>query len=549
MAFNLRPYQSRTIDDLWAWFGGNTGNPLLVLPTGAGKSIIAAQIVSDAISFAYERPIRVLVVTHQKELIEQNYEKFTSLRPDVQTGIYSAGIGRKDCNSQVLFAGVQSIYNKTDIGGFDLVVVDECHTIPKSGDGRYKQLFERLQADRPHCRVIGLTATPFRLGSGFLHKGENALFSGIASEVTIIELLELGFLSPVVTYKPAFTVSMDGVKKTAGEYNAKQATARMMENNHTERALNDVIEKGSSRRSWLLFCMSIEHAEQCGRYLQSKGILCAIITGKTPKKERESILQGFKSGYIQAVANVGVLTTGFDAPNIDLVVMLRPTESTALYLQMVGRGLRIADGKADCLLLDYAGNIEKHGCIDDPIITEPRQSRGGGASLAPVKYCPKCEFALHTSVMRCKNCGFEYPASERERIDYIASQRAVISKYREPIFTEHQITGVSYSRHPGKNGKPDSVKVTYFGNQGATESNWFAGVFAGQVATEYLCFEHKGYAAKKARDWWRKWVGDSHQEPETVTEALQVLDQGISRKPTGLMTEDSGKHPKIVALR
>ncbi len=536
----LRPYQQRTINEIWQWFRENKeGNPLAVLPTGAGKSIICAKLIEEAIGFASAKPIRVLVVTHSKELIEQNYSKFVAIAPSSDVGVFSAGLKRRDTSNQVLFAGVQSIYNKEAIGSFDLMIVDECHLIPKSGDGRYLTLINRLKDLNPSMRVIGLTATPYRLSCGYLHKGEGRLFNDIATEVTLLELLKLGFLSPVISKRPAITADLSGVNKTAGEFNQKQAAERMTAGNLTDLALSDVIQRCYKRVSWLIFCVSVEHAHEVSDWLNGKGIKCAVISGETPPQEREYLIAEYKAGRLQALANCEVLTTGFDAPRTDLIVMLRPTESTALYQQMAGRGMRIFEGKTDCLLLDYAGNVERHGCLDDPYVNVPKQAKGKGSGIAPTKYCPCCDTALPASTKTCSECAHEFPKSE-VRLAELASQHAVLSTHREPILKLFDISRVRYVVH-AKTGSPNSVKVTYFGNE--SNSNQLSSMFQKEIVSEWVCIEHEGFAQRKAANWWGKWV--QTPIPKLAEDAVMELQQGQCKKPKQLIVDVAGKYPEV----
>ncbi|HHP0467281.1 TPA: DEAD/DEAH box helicase family protein [Vibrio harveyi] len=537
----LRPYQSRSIREIWAWFRENkTGNPLAILPTGAGKSIICAKLIEEAISFKSDKTIRVLVVTHSKELVEQNYEKFVAIAPAVDVGVYSAGLKRKDTDNQVIFASVQSIFNKNTVGAFDLMIVDECHLIPKSGDGRYRKLISRLSESNPKLRVIGLTATPYRLGCGYLYEGKGKIFDSVATEVTLNELLDLGFLSPIISRRPRKSVDLKGVKKVAGEFVLSQLAERMMDDNLTEIAIDDVLTQSDGRRSWLFFCSSILHAEKTAEYLTEKGVRCAVISGNTPARERDKLIAEFKSLKLTCLVNCEVLTTGFDAPSTDLIVMLRPTESTALYQQMAGRGMRIAEGKTDCLLLDYAGNVLRHGCLDDPHLNFPKQ--GGGKGIAPTKYCPQCDVALPASLRVCSECGHEFPISQ-VKLAEIASEHAVLSRDKQPILKLYHISRITYVLHK-KEGSKDSVRATYFGyRDGTTE---LLSLFAKEIVSEWICVEHTGYPKTKAIEWWDRWV--QADMPEKATDAVALLKANKHSKPNKLIVDTAGKYPEIKAL-
>lgn len=537
----LRQYQSRSIREIWDWFRRNkTGNPLAVLPTGAGKSIICAKLVEEAISFKSDSKIRVLIVTHSKELIEQNYEKFIAISSGVDVGVYSAGLKRRDTNNQVIFAGIQSIYNKPELGDFDLIIVDECHLIPKSGDGRYRKLIARLLEGNSKLRVVGLTATPYRLGCGYLYEGNGKLFDEVATEVTLSELLDLGFLSPMISRKPDITVDVSGISKVAGEFNQKQLEQRMMSDCLTERIVKDVLHKCYTRRSWLFFCTSVKHAEEVADYLTEFGVRCAVISGKTPARDRERLIAEYKSLKLTCLVNCEVLTTGFDAPNTDLIAMLRPTESTGLYQQIAGRGMRIAEGKKDCLLLDYAGNVARHGCLDDPYINIPKQRIGKG--IAPTKYCPQCDLALPASTKTCPECGHDFPKSQI-KLSELASEHAVLSRDKRPILKLYNILSIRFSVHK-KEGSNDSVRVTYFGSrEGESEA---MAMFSQEIVSQWLCIEHSGYPRTIAEKWWSRWIRTPF--PESTEKAVEELNAWELGKPNKIIIDTAGKYPEIKSL-
>jgi len=528
VAYDLRPYQQRSIDQLFAWFdAGNKGNPLMVLPTGAGKSVILAAAIKTILEQWPNQ--RIAVVTHVKELIEQNFEKLVSIWPFAPAGIYSASIGRKDAVMQVLYAGIQSIAGKlVQAGGwFDLIFIDECHLVPKKGQGQYRQFIEAVQRINPQVRVIGLTATEFRLDSGLLHSGEGAIFSDIAAEVSVLELLELGYLAPLVSRPTHIDLDMRDVKRRGGEFITGDLDRVMHEQDHIRRALDNAMTAGADRNHWLVFCPSVATANEAKDYLRAAGKTADIVTGQTGKAERERITTEFKAGKIQALCNVDVLTTGFDAPCIDCIVMLRPTESTALYIQMMGRGMRLHTGKENCLVLDYAGNIERHGCIDDPNIKIPRDKKEPGD--APIKICPECEAYNHASARQCPECGFEFPAPQ-PKVEKRHSVAPILSTQREPEI--YEVSGWYFDLHQ-KDDKPDSMRVEYWGGLGS------------KVAAEWVCFEHGGFATQKAQQWWYCHEGQAPC-PSTTDEALSRTAE--LRQPARIELVKDGKYSRIARI-
>lgn len=473
----LRDYQQRSIDQLYSWFKENdTGNPCLVLPTGSGKSHIVAALCKDALQNWPETV--VLMLTHVKELIEQNAEKMRQHWPGAPLGIYSAGIGRRDLDEPITFAGIQSIRNRSaQIGHIDLVIVDECHLISHKDEGGYRKLISELEAINPSIRVVGLTATPYRLGHGYITDG-NALFDDLIEPVTIEELIHKGYLSTVRSKVTDIKLSTDGVKKRGGEYIAKDLEAAVNTPMQNAQVVDQVIKLAGDRKAWLFFCTGIQHAIEIRDLLLSHGISAACITGKTPKGERARLLDEYKSGKIKALTNANVLTTGFDYPDIDLIALVRPTLSPTLYVQMVGRGMRLKSNTDHCLVLDFAGLVHMHGPITH--VRPPKKTGGDGEGEAPVKDCPECGEITHLSVMVCPACGHIF---EREEKDYKLHDVDIMGY----DLAEMDVTDWDWSVKASQKTGIQMLVVTYYGELSDTP------------VREYLTVMHPGYAGERAR--------------------------------------------------
>jgi len=476
----LREYQQRSIDMLYEWFSaGNTGNPCLVLPTGAGKSHIIAALVKDAIQ---SWPgTRVLMLTHSKELIAQNAEKMRQHWPNAPMGIYSASLKRYCLTEPIVFAGVQSVAKRgKQIGHIDLLIVDECHSISPTENGTYRRLIADLLEINPDMRVIGLTASPYRLGHGMIHEGDEVIFSDLIEPVSILELIESGYLAPLRSKHTSMTLSTDGVKKSGGEFIGRSLEVAMNTSDNNVKAVLETIERAKDRKSWIVFCAGVQHSEDVRDMLREHGISAESVTGNTPNAERDSILKDFKAGKIQAVTNMGILTTGFDAPNIDCIVMLRPTLSAALFYQMSGRGLRIAPGKTDCMVLDFAGNVATHGPITQ--ITPPKRG-GKGSGIAPTKTCPQCDELCHASVRQCDACGHQFPPPDEKPKEVYLRGEDIMGI--EP--TEMQVTSWAWKKHTSRTSGLDMLQVRYYGG------------LSNPAIVEYHAVNHTNYAGIKAR--------------------------------------------------
>lgn len=330
MAMQLRPYQQEAVDSIFAWFEKETGNPLVVLPTGAGKSLVLAAFIHAVLS-SYPRE-RILVLTHVKELIAQNHAQLLRCWPGAPAGICSAGLRRREHDAPILFAGIQSVFrHAAKIGWVDLVLVDEAHLIPKEGFGMYRALLKDLLSMNSKLKVIGLTATPFRTGEGSLDAGADRMFHGIAYSANLVELIRDGYLSPVTTKATAAEVSTAGVHRQGGEFVAKELEDAALSGDLVERACREIIARGADRKAWLVFCCGVRHAKAVAAQIDAAGVTVACIFGDTDQGERDEAIAAFKAGRLRCIVNVNVLTTGFDAPHVDLIALLRPTCSPGLY--------------------------------------------------------------------------------------------------------------------------------------------------------------------------------------------------------------------------
>ena len=336
----LRPYQRRAVDETWRWTAKNDGNPLVVIPTGGGKSLIMGTAIREAVE---TWGARVLVVTHVKELITQDHAELMEIWPSAPAGIHSAGLGRRDTRQPILFCGIQSVWDKgLFLPKVDLCLVDEAHLIPRNADTRYRRFFDDLRRFNPHLRIIGYTATPFRLDSGVLHRGEDALFDDVAFEVPITHLIKNGWLVPLVSRAALAQLDTKDVAKRGNEFVMADLARAVDREEATEAAVSEFVAAGRDRRSWLVFGCSVEHAGHIADAMRRRGVGCEVVTGETPKAERKDMIDAHKAGRVKALVSVGVLTTGYNNPILDMVAILRPTQSAGLYIQMVGRGSRTA---------------------------------------------------------------------------------------------------------------------------------------------------------------------------------------------------------------
>ncbi|CAB4122341.1 SSL2 DNA or RNA helicases of superfamily II [uncultured Caudovirales phage] len=523
MSLNLRAYQTAAINGIYNYFAAETGNPLVVIPTAGGKSLVMASFIEGVLKSYPDQ--RILIVTHVRELIEQNHAELIKLWPQAPAGIYSAGLKKREISAQILFAGIQSIHKHVyGVQQCDLVLIDEAHLIPRSSNTMYRSFLDGLKRLNPMLKVIGLTATPYRLDSGRLHEGEEAIFTDIAYEVTVRELIDDGYLSPLISKRMATELDVSEVGTRGGEFIAKDLEAAIDQDAITQSAVDEIFSYSANRKSWLIFCAGVDHAYHVRDAVRARGVTCETIVGDTPSAQREALIKDFKAGRIQCLTNANVLTTGFNAPAVDLIAMLRPTKSAGLYVQIVGRGCRLAPGKSDCLVLDFAGNIARHGPID---AIKPKTPKAGEEGEAPTKDCPDCNSIVHAAVRECPDCGHLFP-EPKIKIEARASNLDILSG-GPPQWVP--VTGVNYARHE-KLGKPPSLRVDY---QSGLLSH-----------SEWICLEHQGYPRQKAASWWANRAAGLPL-PGRVDEALAVVKQ--LKLPAQIAVRASGRFTEIVGAR
>jgi DNA repair protein RadD len=510
---SLRPYQEAAVSAVYGHLSAREDNPCVVIPTGGGKGVIVGRICADVV----ERwNGRILVLTHVKELVDQNAGQAARFLSPLLVGVNSAGLKRRDLDHPVIIAGIQSVYQKAcDLGRFDLVLIDEAHLIPPDGEGMYQTFLRDAQAVNPHLRVIGLTATPFRLKDGAICGPDNIL-NHVCYEVGVKELIRDGFLSPLISKAGKAKADTTGLHVRAGEFVAEEVERLCDVDDLVRAACSEIVEQTRERKACLLFAAGVTHAEHVAAVLrEAHGLEVACIFGQTPDAERDRIIARFKRGELRYLVNVAVLTTGFDAPQVDCVALLRPTMSAGLYYQMVGRGFRLAPGKSDCLVLDFGGNVLRHGPVDAITIAD-KDSRESGQ--APAKECPLCQAVIAAGFATCPQCGFQFPPPERDKHEREASSAGVltgqvtINEYavRDTFFAVHEKRGAPLDA-------PKSLRVEYE-------------IGLNRYQKEWVCFEHTGFARGKAEAWWRARSRDP--VPSTAAEACRLANAGILAQTT-----------------
>ena len=535
---NLRPYQQRTLDQLYTWWmqrPGITETPIVVMPTGSGKSVVIAELCRLLFDTWPQEHPRTVVLVPSKELAEQNAAKLRAMLPShLSVGYYSASLGRKVPDADVIVATIGSIYRDAHLlGNIKVVVVDECHLINPDGAeaGRFRKFLTEL-ARLCSFRIVGYTATPFRGNGVWLTDGKDPLFTGIACTVTAQELLNSGHLAPLVRPIDAMAtrINTDGIKTTSGDYNLDELAERVSE--YLPAAASEACALAAERKKWIAFCATVANAETLVGLLRDQGIATALVCGETPAAERAEYIADFRAGRLRCLVTVLALATGFDVPDVDCILWLRPTQSPVLYAQGAGRGMRIADGKTDCLWLDFSDTTERLGPVD--AIKGRKKRKCAADQGAPFAICPECgEHVMPASAMFCTACGAKMREDEPEPARK-ASNAAIMAHQVAPKIHTYPVSRVEYARHPGRDGKPDSMRVDYYSG-------------LRRVASEWVCFEHGGFAGEKARQWWARrhpLVGDLNKACPKTTEHALTAFKGL--EPPAITVNESGKYPEII---
>ena len=514
----LRHYQKEVAPSVIKYIKTNRGkHPLVVLPTGSGKTFAMADLILEIRKLWN---VKILVLSHVKEILEQNSDALSEYL-DMPIAINSAMLGRREIGD-VTVAGIQSVFRKPEaFKDFNLVIIDEAHLISAEKNTMYQKFFAGIGK---HIHV-GFTATPFRLGTGYIYGPEedkvfdHAVVDWSSSE-QFTQLIDEGYLSSLTTKRTKLELDTEGIKLIAGDFNEKQLSERFDRDVITNAAIKEIMAAGRERKKWLIFAIDIDHAEHIAEVLIRSGIPTAPIHSRMDKLGfcRDKTLEAYKDGKYRCVVNVNILTTGFDDPSVDLIAMLRPTNSPILHVQSLGRGSRVCKGKTNCLILDFAGNTDRLGPINNVLVKTSAKTDGDGEPIT--KTCPECNSILPPAVKVCPDCFYEFSFEHGLKVK--STDYEIIEDGRSQWV---KVDKVEYDLHTNY-GRPSSVKVSYH--------------CGGKVINEYICVEHTGFAKHKA-DHWIKYRGGS---PCLMSKDLINQAESIA-VPSVILVAKKGKYYSI----
>jgi DNA repair protein RadD len=514
----LRNNQKRTLTKLYDWFRCNAeGNPVVDACVASGKSVLIAQLCKDA-AFGFDTNSRVLMIVPSKELCEQNLSKLEVLAAELVIGVCSASLGRDEtyADTDVIIGTIGTLSRRgAKLGKFELVIVDECHLISRENSGVYRQLINTLTQINAHLRVIGFTGTPYRGNGIWLTDGKDRLFTDIAARLTMRELLDDGYLSPLVNAETGTHISGDGLRISAGDYVISDLAARIDQPGINETISEEIVRIGQTRNRWLVYGVTRKHATHLRDAIRSFGVSCELITGETPKKERESIIKAFRAGRIRCISNVACLTTGFDVPELDYIALVRNTRSPVLAVQIAGRGMRLAPGKENQIKGRKAP--ERRDNVQANVTT---------------KVCDNCGAVNPIAATNCHCCGqvFTRPVS---KVNTRASNAPILS-----------------------NGQPDIKEWTVdrmlcFPKRSASGNDYLQIVFhcGCERVTDCLMIGAHGFAGHMAETRWRQYT-DASEYPRNAGEAYRLLQESVVqlRRVASVTVDVAKRYPEIKSV-
>lgn len=480
MTVQLRQYQQRVVDSIRRALNAGLKTPCASVATGGGKTWI---LTTMAQTFN-QKVKRCLTLTHVKELVGQLSAAASQIGLD--HGVYAASLDRRDVKHMYTIAQIQSVHKRMyDLGKFDVVFVDECHLISDEDSSMYQRALDVLRTLNSDVRVVGLSATPFRMKEGLVY-GPGKMFESCVEHVTMRELIETGYLTPLIGKNADRKFDASALHMRGGDFIAGELEDYMADQIKVSQAVSELVAQCVDRKRALVFSSGNKHSRMIVDELAKLGQTAALVNGEMGLAERDAVIGASRSGAVKFLVNCAVLTTGYDDPAIDCVAILRPTRSPGLLLQMAGRGLRLSPGKQSCLILDYGGCIAALGCLD---LIETNVRATGSAKepgACPTKTCPECSRVIHAARMTC-DCGYVW--TKKLNHDEKASTEAVMSGMREVA-----VQRVSYSVQPTKvPGCPTTLRVTYWAS------------VMDMICMEFLSVDAKShpYAHRKALQWLR----------------------------------------------
>lgn len=474
MTHEDRQYQDEVFEAVFDHLFNHEGNGVVAAPGGVGKSHMMNRIIKHLVT--KWQGTRVLSLVHDAKVIKQNHDAMLKFWKNAPVGIYSSGLKRRDTLHPILYCGIQSVAKRAEqLGAFNIIFVDECDLLSPKEETLYQKLIAKCKEMNPKVRVLGFTATPYRLGTGCLTNLD--LWDRIIIDLTATDrfnwFVDNGYLSPLVTKKAAVEIDVTNIRMKGGEFDDKE----MQEAADTEELNRAVVEEciryGSDRNHWLVFASGVKHGHKLAKLFNARGVPTIMLSGEDSMDEREAGEKAFRAGEYRCLVNVGLYGRGWDFPALDMLAWARATQSVALWVQGCVRLTRTSPEKENGLVLDFAGNTRRLGPVNDPIVPAARRKGDQVKGEAPVKECPECHSYLHTRTMVCPDCGYVFPPPSTIR--KTAAEDDIMRKTKDtnPVIEEFYVLGIRYKPTISKSGKY-YLKITYsVGTASFHEAMWF----------------------------------------------------------------------------
>lgn len=453
----LRPYQQEAVDAAVDFLINKSGHQTLQLPTASGKTIIMSEIAKRCYDLAPN--YTMIFVTDVTALIGQGEKELKEQWPTADTSVFSASYDSKDHTGQLVFCGIQSVYDKAYLfKDVSVIFIDEIDRASLDKKSMYYKFYQGIKQNNPYVRIVGLTATPWKTTSGTIEG--TWICDKISYKIPMETLFKEGFLCPLITPKTSMTADTSNLKTGAnGDFDEHEMQLLMDDEALVKAALDDASVHGADRNSCLIFASGVDHAEHIKKIFNDRDERCEVIIGETDSEERRKIVAEFRDFKFKYLVSVGTLTTGFNVKSADMLIILRATQSSKLWLQILGRGLRTHESKVDTLVLDYGGNVERFGDITK-IQPPPTKEMKAKAKQSPFKQCFNCGEMIRFLEPSCPKCFVEF-GREGSGVNHGAEASTEEIASIERDIRVVPVDRVSFRKHYSHRSKESTFRVTY----------------------------------------------------------------------------------------
>ena len=530
----LRPYQKIALDKIY--------NDLQIMPEvllqgmmGCGKTFIAVKLVEKLFN---EHPdFRFLLLMHKQELCDQFLNTFREFTSISDIGVCCAGLGRKEVTSRITIASIQTFINiKEGLSHPNLIIIDECHRIDLNNDSQYHQVINYLRSQRPTCRIFGITATPARLSHGYIYgkfckDGAKNLFPKLNHKITYAKLLDEGFLVPLkgkAAINNNLKTDLEWVN-VRGDYVLDELGMIMSMERHLDTAVEAIKKYCSEYKSICVFCCTIDHAEKLNYLLKDES---TVIHSGLKDLEKHINISDWVSGKKRIICSVNLLIEGVDYPFLDCLVFARPTLSSTLFLQAVGRVLRPSPDKDHGFILDLTNNTERFGTdLDNIRVTVPKAVETKQKQEQDMfKICPQCEKEVHRVIRECDNCNFQWEVKDCVYAEKLPELTSVVYEEKEPVW--YNVSRVYKDVHYNKKTDKYLGKITI---------NYELNKYQHKPCYMFICMPdyYDWYPVKMSKEKWEM-ISDE-PFPEDVEEFEASGIKSIDR----ILLDENKQYPEV----